>query len=98
MKAETLFQERMKDRLNFLKLVGDTQLVRVVTQEVTVVQPLLKKETEITSLIKSKALEDDFLRDIIPTKKDPDALEKLWASGKDLFKSREDIFKDEWVE
>lgn len=98
MKEQILFEEKMKDRLDFLRLVGDTQLVRVVTKEVTVIQPILKKESQIASLMKSKALEDDFLRGIIPTQKDPSVLEKLWGSGKELFESREDIFKDEWVE
>lgn len=98
MKMETVFQDGMEDKLGFLKLVGDTQLVKVVTREVTIVQPIQKKESQITSLIKSKAMEDEFLRDIIPTTKDPDALKKLWGSGKKLFKSRAEIFKDEWVE
>jgi len=93
-------RDRLEDRLDSLQFFGDTTLVKVVTREVTIVQPQIqtKKESLLVSMMKSKEFQDDFLREIIPAKKDPQALDKLWGSGKHLFKNRKDIFEDEWVE
>jgi len=38
---------------------------------------------------------DKFLEEIIPKEKDSKAVEKLWSSGKGIFKSRDEIFEDD---
>ncbi len=89
-------QRRFEDQLEFLQLWGDLQKkMRVIVIKETIT-PI--KELNTTLRIKSKAMEDEFLKDIIPIKKSKGIVDKLWGLGKEIFKSREEIFEDEFIE
>lgn len=89
-------KKRSEQTLDFLEFVGQTRRkIRTIVVEETIT-PI--KESLVSLEIKSKALEDEFLRDVIPIKKETGTVQKLWASGKMIFKKREEIFEDETTE
>lgn len=93
---EDRIQRKTKEQLDFLQLVGDLQRKR---RTVIIEETITPVKESVTALkIKSKAMEDEFLREVIPTNKEEGVVDKLWASGKDIFKKREEIFEDEPTE
>jgi len=91
-----IIKRKTEEQLDFLELVGDLQKKK---KTIIIEETIAPIRESITALkIKSKAIEDEFLRDVIPTKKEKGVVDKLWASGKGIFKKRKEIFEDEPTE
>ncbi len=83
---------RTEETLDFLQLAGGLQRKK---RTVIIEETITPFKESVTALkIKSKAMEDEFLREVIPTKKEQGVVDKLWGSCRKVFKKREEIFED----